>query len=116
MDNIFSLQTVKEKPKARNLSDILRPLDSVTLIKVFNVLTEIGLTKTYIRATWNLEEFPGCSEVGEQELGVPLNSHLKLQRASSTRLLLVTHCLQNAALQNWKRKCSRMETEVNVYF
>ncbi|XP_030754536.1 uncharacterized protein LOC115881259 [Sitophilus oryzae] len=68
-DNIFVLQQIIEKRRARNLDthlvfiDLEKAYDTVPLKKLFENLVEANVSKTYINAIWNMYKNPkSCEE------------------------------------------------------
>jgi len=117
-DNIFTLQQIIEKRKARNLAthlvfiDLEKAYDMVPLKRLFECLTKIGLEKTYIRAIQNIYRRPECTIKIGKKTTKPFAVTKGLKQGCCVSPTLFKIYIQEA-LREWRQKCTGMGVEVN---
>lgn len=117
LDNIFTLQQIIEKRKARNqpthlvFIDLEKAYDAVPLTKLFDVLTKIGLSKTYIRAIRNIYKNPESVVKVGNKISKPFKVTKGLKQGCCMSPTLFKIYIQEA-LENWRKKCSGMGIDI----
>lgn len=118
LDNIFVLQQIMEKRMARNLAthlvfiDLEKAYDNVPLKKLFEVLEDVGLSKIYIGAIWNLyKDAEGAIKIGKDKSEpFPISKGLKQGCTMSPTLFKI---YIQEALKDWRKKTGYMGIEVD---
>ena len=117
-DNLFVLQQILEKRISRNLSthlifvDLEKAYDTVPLKKLFEILPGAGLSKTYVRAIWNMyKDSKSLVKMGNAR-SEKFHTTKGLKQGCSLSPTLFKIYIQEA-IYNWKRKMAGMGIQMD---
>lgn len=118
VDNTFSLRQLIEKRLERNLEthiifiDLEKAYDSVPLCKLFEVLNNSGINKTYVKCVQDIyRKTVGMIKMGnESSPQFEITKGLKQGCCLSPTLFKI---YLQGVLENWQKKCKCMGIELN---